>query len=571
MNKISYDVIFVGGGPANLAAAHRLVDIAIETGLAVRIAVFEKAKEFGSHILSGAVSNPRSIAKLFPDYLTCGFPLEGVCTESRLTFLGNNRTLHVPHFATPGEMKKEGYLILSLSDVCRYMADKLVEKSQDIPGVIVDLYPGFGASSIVYDGQRVIGVKVDATGEELKDTCFAKVVVFGDKQYLSKDLYKKYNLADSEQAWAVGVKEVWETERDYSGRVWHLMGYPLLDGGVGGGFIYGMKNNRLAIGMVVALDSPNPEIAPPQLLQEFKKHPFVQELLSGGKIVRYGAAMLPEGGYFTLPRRFAVDGAMLTGDALGALDLKGFSGIDKAMETGICAAETIALALGSNDFSESQLAIYQQRVMDGWVGQELYASRYYRFALGHSPKVFGEMLPKFVERYERSGLIAAGLGAFLATSAGLIGEGLRMLKMMNGSADFGPIGFAEDRSHIKAEYKRPLLTEPDGYARQTIYSTADVLFYARTHYREGLQHIDELSADTCIRCIKRFAAAGAPPPCVGDCTAEVHEVREKDGEQMHFMNCENCVQCRTCEIVCPEWNLRLNPAAGGGGPDFQNM
>jgi len=571
MKKISYDVIFVGGGPANLAAAHRLVDIVRETGQAVRIAIFEKAKEFGAHILSGAVSNPRSIAKLFPDYLTSGFPLEGVCDDSKLTLLGINKSLNVPHFATPAEMKKEGYLILSLSNVCRYMADNLLEKSQDLPGVVVDLYPGFGASAIVYDGQRVIGVTVDSTGDELKDTCFGKVVVFGDKQYLSKDLYRKYNLADSEQAWAVGVKEIWETERDYSGKVWHLMGYPLLDGGVGGGFIYGMKNNRLAIGMVVGLDSPNPEIAPPQLLQEFKKHPFVQELLSGGKIIRYGAAMLPEGGYFTLPRKFAVDGALLTGDALGVLDLKGFSGIDKAMETGICAADTIALALGSDDFSESQLAIYQQRVMEGWVGKELYAARYYRFALGHSPKIFGQMLPKFVELYEQDGLIAAGLGAFLATSSGVIGEGLRMLKMMSGKADIGPICFAEDRSHIIPDYKRPPLPEPQGFAGQTIYSTADVVFYARTHYREELQHIDELSAETCMRCIKRFAAAGAQPPCVGDCTAEVHEVREKDGKNVHFMSCENCVQCRTCEIVCPERNLRLNPAAGGGGPDFQSM
>jgi electron-transferring-flavoprotein dehydrogenase len=113
--------------------------------------------------------------------------------------------------------------------------------------------------------------------------------------------------------------------------------------------------------------------------------------------------------------------------------------------------------------------------------------------------------------------------------------------------------------------------EPRGYASQTIYSTADVVFYAHTHYREELHHIDEFSADTCMACIKRFDAGGAPPPCVGDCTAEVHEVREKDGRRTHFMNCENCVQCRTCEIVCPEWNLRLNPAAGGGGPDFQNM
>jgi electron-transferring-flavoprotein dehydrogenase len=581
MKKIEYDVIFVGGGPANLAAAHRLVDIAVEKGLSARIAIFEKGKEFGAHILSGAVSNPRSIAKLFPDYLTDGFPLEGTCAESRLTFLGINKSLDVPAFATPGEMKKEGYLILSLADVCRFMADKLIERTKENENLVVDLYPGFGASAIVYDGGRVVGVKVDATGEELQDTCYGKIVVFGDKQFLSKDLYAKYSLTGSEQAWAVGVKEVWETDRDYSGKVWHTLGYPLLDGSVGGGFVYGMKNNRLAIGMVAALDSANPIINPPQLLQDFKKHPFLQKLLAGGKIVKYGAALLPEGGYFALPKRFTVPGAMLVGDALGVLDLKGFSGVDKAMETGMCAAEVIADAIAANDFSEAKIERYKKLVMDGWVGRELYASRYYRHAMGHSPKVFGEFLPKFAERFESKGAVPAAVGAFFATSGGLVGEGLRMLKMMGGKGDYGHITFAEDRSHIVPGYKRPHVAEPTGFAKSTLYSTADIVFYASTHYREGVEHIDEFDADVCRNCIKTFAAGGTEPPCVGDCTAEVHETKEDVGERTHYMNVapershhmnfENCVQCRTCELVCPEKNLRLNPAPGGGGPDFQHM
>ena len=571
MKKIEYDVIFVGGGPANLAAATRLVQIALEKKMALRIAIFEKGKEFGAHILSGAVSNPRSIEKLFPDYQTSGFPLEGVCNDSKLIFLGINKAVELPPFATPAEMKKEGYLILSLSDVCLFMADKLLEMTKDVENVIVDLYKGFGASSIVYDGERVAGVKVDSTGDELQDTCYAKVTVFGDKQFLSKDLYAKYNLADSEQAWAVGVKEIWETGRDYSGKVWHTLGYPLLDGSVGGGFVYGLKNNRIALGVVVGLDSPNPEIRPPQLLQDLKKHPFVQQLISDGKMIRYGAALLPEGGYFALPKRFAVAGALLTGDALGVLDLKGFSGVDKAMETGICAAEVIATALVANDFSESKLSGYKIRVMDGWVGQELYAARYYRHSMGNSPKVFAGYLPEFAKQYEHSGLVTAGISAFLAAPAGLTSEGLRMLKMMSGSRDFGTIRFAEDRSHIVPGYKRPVVAEPGEYDKSTVYSTDDIVFYAKTHYHEGLQHIDEYSADVCRKCIKRFTTGGTKPPCVGDCTAEVHEVREANGMQSHAMNLENCIQCRTCEIVCPEKNLRLNPAAGGSGPDFQNM
>ncbi|MEK7846609.1 MAG: NAD(P)/FAD-dependent oxidoreductase, partial [Nitrospinota bacterium] len=505
MKRIEYDVLFVGGGISSLSAAHRLVDLARQNNLSLRIAILEKGKDFGSHVLSGAVSNPRSIKKLFPDYETTGFPIEGKCTASYMRILGQKKAWDMPSFLSPPEMDKLGYLILSLSNVVKWMASNLTEKVKDTPSIVVDLYNGFPASSIIYNGNSVAGVRVDSTGINEGDNCYAKVTLFGDKGFISRDIITRFNLEQTSQKWAVGVKEVWETEKDLSGKVWHIIGYPLLDGSFGGGFIYGLKDKKIAIGMIVSLDSENPALHPPQILQAFKKHPWVQEIIKGGKILKYGASIIPEGGYYSLPKEFAVDGGIIIGDALGVLDLKGFSGVDKAMESGMTAGEIVFEALQKSDFSTGTLGQFKQKLMDGWVGKELKSSRYYRYAFLKNKRLFSKYLPNFLKGLDNYSPFIGFINTFLGNPIDTISSAINLKRMMSRKTDIGPVKWQEDRTYSRADYRYNPLSPPlqkgiqggcpevKGFCKNTIYSTADLVFYAATHYHHGNRHIDEFN------------------------------------------------------------------------------
>ena len=570
MSRIEYDVVLVGAGPANLTLAYRLVELADKP---VRIAVLEKAKDIGGCLLSGAASNPRVIKKLFPDWdkPESGFPLEGICKKSYLSILGNKRWEDTPRFAMPPDFCKEGYAILSVSNVAAFMEKKIAEKADEKDGVVVDFYPGFPAQSILYDGDTVIGVTVDDTGDDENDNLYAKVTVFGDKGFVSRDLIEKFDLRKNAQAWAIGVKEVWETEKSYEGKIWHTAGYPLAPGHMGGGFIYGCKDNRLILGMVMALDFPDPNIRPPQVLQDLKKHPAVQEMLKGGKLEKYGAAVLPEGGYYSLPEKFSVSGAMMVGDALGVLDVKRFSGVDKAMESGYVAAEVIKEALAKNDTSEAALAPFQEKLMAGWVGKELKESRYFRHTFSEYPVILEEAFPALMKQIDAGkGVVGAAIAYGLPRPWSAINLALGAKSMLENPYNYGPVEYKEDRTYIDPGFvgeRNP----SEGYDDTTVFSTADIVFYAHTHYEEDNDHIKELSPGSCDSCIDKYDSAGRDTPCMGDCTAEVHQTLTIDGKRTHTMALENCVQCSTCEIVCPEENLRVTPALHGYGPNFSGM
>src|SRR5262249_30310264 len=235
-----------------------------------------------------------------------------------------------------------------------------------------------------------------------EDYVYGKFTAFGDKGFISRDVIDHYKLRDCAQIWSVGVKEVWQCPQGYDGKVWHTLGWPLLDGTFGGGFVYGMKDNRLTIGLVISLDSRDPNMNPQQKLQEYKKHPWIQEMIKGGKMLKYGAALLPEGGYYSLPKKFAVPGALLLGDALGVLDVKTLAGIDRAMECGYVGAEVLHDALVKGDLSEAALAPYQERLNNSFVVKESYGNRYFRFAFMENPRLLGEYLPAIARSVDKS-------------------------------------------------------------------------------------------------------------------------------------------------------------------------
>jgi len=575
-SKIEYDLILVGGSPSNLALAHQLVDKAKASGLSCSIAILEKSKEFGGHIISGAVSNPHVIKKLFPDCETQGFPIESVCQESDFLVLGQQKSWNVPKLMQPPGLQKEGYWVLSLSHVVFWMVSQLKEKIKEIPNVQIDFFPGFAAHRILIEDNRVVGVQVveHTSGEANEDNVYAKITAFGDKGFVSRDLIEHFQLRDNPQIWSVGVKEIWELapDKDYSGKVWHTMGFPLVDGSFGGGFVYGMKDRKLTIGLVISLDSQNPNINPQQKLQDYKKHPWIQTMIEGGKLLKYGAAVLPEGGYYSLPKKFQVDGALLLGDALGVLDIATLSGIDKAMESGIQAADVIHTALTQKDYSEATLAPYQTNLMNTFVGKDLKAGRYFRQAWQENDRLLGTYLPKVMDAIDNgnpySGFINVGLTENPVTA---IKDALRLKTLLDGNTDIGPVRYRPDYQHIVPSFTPPRQVRTTGFDKDTLYSRADAVFYASTKYHEENKHIDEFNADVCVTCITKYDSLGKDTPCVSDCTAEVHRVDVVANARKHGMSLENCVQCRTCEIICPEVNLRVNAAAEASGPDFMGL
>jgi electron-transferring-flavoprotein dehydrogenase len=569
--RIEYDLLLVGGSPSNLTLAYRLLELAKESGKELSIAILEKGKEFGSHIVSGAVSHPHVLEKVWPNYKEMGFPVEAVCNDSNMSVLGIEKKWDMPPKLYPKSFDKTGYLVLSLSFVVNWMAKQLQEKAKEVPNVAIDLFTGFSAHGVVFEDGRVAGVKVTEDAKSEEDYVYARVTAFGDKGFISRDVIDHYKLRDCPQIWSVGVKETWQCTEDYAGKVWHTLGWPLLDGTFGGGFVYGMKDKKLTIGMVISLDSPDPNMNPQQKLQEYKKHPWIQKMIQGGKLLKYGAALLPEGGYYSLPKKFYVPGALLLGDALGVLNVKNLAGIDRAMECGRVAAEVLHQGFVKDDVGENILKEYEDRIRNSFVVQESYKDRYFRWTFMENRRLLGQYLPKVARGIDSGstymGIIKAGFPNPLRAAA----DGMRALALMEGGKDIGPISYQPDYKHIIPDFVPPRYDEPPSVDKNTIYSRPDAVFFASTKYHEGNKHIDEFNANVCVSCITKYEGLGKTTPCVADCTAEVHRVDEVAGERRHGMSLENCIQCRTCEIVCPEVNLRVKPTEQGSGPDFMGL
>jgi electron-transferring-flavoprotein dehydrogenase len=533
----------------------------------------EKARQFGGHIVSGAICNLQVIAKLFPDFESQGFPHEGRVEANHLSVLGSQQRWDLPEAVIPPGFRKQGQFILTLSHVIRWLAETLQEKAKGIPNVTLDVFPGFAAHEILYEGERVIGVRASDSGQVYEDCIFAELTCFGDKGFISKDLIEKFQLRPNPQLWSVGVKEVWQIPQSLQGQVWHTLGYPVLDGSFSGGFVYGLKDNRLALGLIIGLDSKNPNLNPQQRLQEFKAHPWIQSLIAGGKLLKYGAAVIPEGGYHSLPTRFGVEGALLLGDALGVLDVGSLAGVDNAMETGYLAAGLI-----HDGFLKGDLRIqtdYQKAVMESAVGQNLYRSRYFREAFLENSRLLEEYLPQVCRSVDAGHPWLGSLRWGLQDPVRRGRETLRAYTLLTGRvspSEPPPRSYVAPHAAIQADFVAPTALAPQELAaRPGYFSRPDAVFFADPRYPEGNRHILEFDAETCRRCIAAYDKLNRPTPCVADCTAEVHHIRDQNGIRSHAMSLENCIQCRTCEIICPHLNLRVNPSYEGSGPDFYGL
>jgi len=548
---LELDVVFVGAGPASMAGAYHLGQLiqqhnaTADQELEVEIGILEKGKEIGSHALSGAVVDPKAFKELFPDDWQDA-PFEAEVGGEKLWWMTEKKALSMP---IPPMLKNKGKYVASLGKLLRWMEPKLED-------VGVDVFCEFPATEVLLDGDRVIGVRTGDKGLDHEGNAkanhepgvdiHAKVVVLGEgpRGTLVKQLEEKLGLAEGKnpQLYALGIKEVWDLPEGQvpAGTVIHSMNWPLGFGTFGGGFIYGMEDNQLIVGLVVGLDYKDAQLDPHEEFQRFKTHPAVRKLLGGGKMSFYGAKAIPEGGWWSMPN-LSGDGFLLCGDSGGFLNSQKLKGIHLAMKSGMLAAETIFEGLVQDRLDAACLEGYQRRVDASWIKKELYAVRNFHQAFDHG--LLG-------------GMVQAGLG------------------MVSGGRGWGVL----DRLKTEAGHERLEKLPAGGGNRERLNFDGELTFDKLTDvYNSGTGHEEDqpvhlLVHDTSIcedQCAREFGN-----PCERFCPAAVYEMVEDSstpsGKRLQI-NASNCVHCKTCDIMDPYQIITWVPPEGGGGPNYSKM
>ncbi len=544
---MEYDVVIVGAGPSGLAAAIRLRQLAEEKGQDISVCVLEKGSEVGAHILSGAVMEPRALNELIPDWKDKGAPLNTPVKDEKFLLLTEKSSLSIPLWLLPAQTHNKGNYIVSLGNVCRWMAEQAEAMG-------VEIYPGFAAAEVLYnDAGAVMGV---ATGDmgvakdgHHKDSyqqgmeLRAKYTLFaeGCRGSLGKQLEARFELRrDCQfQTYGLGMKELWELDpsKHQEGLVIHTALWPMNDKTWGGSFIYHLDNNQAYVGYVVGLDYENPHLFPYMEFQRFKLHPAIKPMLEGGKRISYGARALNEGGLQSVPKLVFPGGAFIGCEA-GFLNVPKIKGSHTAMKSGMLAAESIAEALIGGDEGYGVIESYEEAYKNSWIHEELHAARNLR--------------PAAARWGNRLGFLYGGLD----------------LKLFGGKLPWTLKHHKPDHECLKPASQMPEIEypKPDGVIT---FDRLSNVFFSNTNHEED-QPVHLTLADASIPIAKNLPTYDEPAQRY--CPAGVYEVVRENGSDPRFqINAQNCVHCKTCDIKDPAQNINWVVPEGGGGPNYPNM
>ncbi len=544
---MEFDVVIVGGGPAGLSAAIRIMQLAAETEDEITVCVVEKGSEIGSHILSGAIFYPRALNELFPDWEERGAPLNAPVTSDEFyAFLSPKSSFKIPNALIPKPIHNEGNYAISLGNLVRWLGQQAEELG-------VMLFPGFAASEILYDeNETVVGVATGDMGVDkdgVQKPTFMRgyelrakytILAEGCRGNLGKQLIQKYDLDEnsSTQHYAIGLKELWEIEPDKheAGRIQHSLGWPLglVGGATGGSFLYHLENNQVSLGLIVDLSYKNPYLSPFEEFQRWKQHPVVKSQLKGGKRLSYGARAIVKGGLNALPK-LTFPGGLLVGDDAGFLNVMKIKGSHTAMKSGMLAAESVyeALKLDSPPLEVG----FQKKFEASWLYEELNSSK-------------------------NAGPAWHRLGLLLGSAYSLIEQNLFKGRTLIPFTDPTP-----DHATLKAVSSSQEIDypKPDG---EISFDRLSSVFLSNTNHEEDQPCHLTLADDSVpiLQNLPRYAE-----PAQRYCPAGVYEVLEEESGPRFQINAQNCVHCKTCDIKDPAQNITWIVPEGAGGPNYPNM